>query len=134
MLGVELVKAEALRSMRERPNNPDAADLAMQANVKLWHKDSKATFNDAVTLAERALALDPQNVRALYVLAAALTQRVTNHWSDDPAGDIARAEKAIDAALALQPSIRGFIMEKAKFISRSGSSDHRSGRMKQRSR
>ena len=30
-LGVELVKAEALRSMRERPNNPDAADLAMRA-------------------------------------------------------------------------------------------------------
>ena len=29
-LGVELVKAEALRAMRERPNNPDAVDLAMQ--------------------------------------------------------------------------------------------------------
>ena len=29
-LGVELVKAEALRSTRERPNNPDAVDLAMQ--------------------------------------------------------------------------------------------------------
>ena len=103
MLGVELVKAEALRSMRERPNNPDAVDLAMQANVKLWRPDIKATLNDAVTLAERALALDPQNVRALYVLADALTSRVISHWSDDPAADIARAEKAIDAALALQP-------------------------------
>jgi adenylate cyclase len=30
-LRVELVKAEALRSMRERPNNPDAADLTMRA-------------------------------------------------------------------------------------------------------
>ena len=30
-LGVELVKAEALRAMRERPNNPDAVDLAMRA-------------------------------------------------------------------------------------------------------
>ena len=30
-LGAELVKAEALRSMRERPGNPDAADLAMQS-------------------------------------------------------------------------------------------------------
>ena len=29
-LGVELVKAEALRAMRERPNNPDAVDLAMR--------------------------------------------------------------------------------------------------------
>ena len=35
-LGVELVKAEALRSTRERPGNPDAVDLAMQAEVK-WN-------------------------------------------------------------------------------------------------
>ena len=67
-LGVELVKAEALRAMREGPSNPDAVDLAMQAEYKANLPDSKATMNDAVTLAERALALDPQNVRALMVL------------------------------------------------------------------
>ena len=33
-LGVELVKAEALRAMRERPSNPDADDLAMQADAE----------------------------------------------------------------------------------------------------
>ena len=60
-------------------------------------------MNEAVTLSERALALDPQNARALTVLANALIDRVVDHWSDDPAGDIARADKAIDAALALQP-------------------------------
>ena len=58
LLGVELVKAEALRSMRERPSNPDAADLAMQAEVKYKSPDSKATLNDAVTLAERATPAD----------------------------------------------------------------------------
>jgi adenylate cyclase len=102
-LGVERVKAEALRSTRERPGNPDAADLAMQAQVKRDLPDSKATRNEAVTLSERALALDPQNVRALTVLTAALLDRVSDQWSDDPAGDIARAEKASDAAWALQP-------------------------------
>ena len=102
-LGVEIVKAEALRAMRERPSNPDAVDLAMQAQAKYYVPDSKATLNDAVTLSERALALDPQNVRALVVLTEALVLRVDDHWSDDPAGDIARAEKTIDAALALQP-------------------------------
>ena len=101
--GVELVKAEALRATRERPTSPDAADLAMQASVQ-WHlPDSKANLNDAVTLSERALALDPQNVRALTVLANALIDRVVDQWSDDPAGDIARADKASDAALGLQP-------------------------------
>jgi adenylate cyclase len=102
-LGTELVKAEALRAIRERPSNPDAADLAMQAEYKWNLPQSKATLNDAVTLSERALALDPQNVRALTVLANALYDRADDHWSDDPAGDYARAEKTIDTALALQP-------------------------------
>ena len=35
-LGVELVRAESLRAMRERPNNPDATDLAMRAEA-LWN-------------------------------------------------------------------------------------------------
>src|SRR5277367_68293 len=102
-LGVELVKAEALRSTREQSGNPDAVDLAMQAQIKRDLPDSKATINQAVTLAERALALDPQNVRALTVLASALLDRATDQFSDDPAGDMAHAEKAIDAAWALQP-------------------------------
>ena len=33
-LGVELVRAEALRAMRERPNNPDAVDLSMRGWTK----------------------------------------------------------------------------------------------------
>jgi adenylate cyclase len=102
-LGVELVKAEALGSMRERPDNPDAVDLAMQAKVKLDRPDSKATLNDAIALSEHALALNPHNLRALYVLVCALTQGVLNHWSDDLAGDIARAEKTADTYLALGP-------------------------------
>ena len=102
-LGVELVKAEALRAMRERPSNPDAVDLAMQAEHKWYLPDNKATLNDEVALADRALALDPQNVRALTVLANALGSRVIDRWSDDPASDLARAEKTADTALALQP-------------------------------
>ena len=32
-----------------------------------------------------------------------MADRVTNQWSDDPAGDLARAEKVANSALALQP-------------------------------
>ncbi len=61
-LGVELVKAEALRSMRERPNNPDAVDIAMRAAAKANSTgDSKSINSDVIDLNERALALDPQN-------------------------------------------------------------------------
>jgi adenylate cyclase len=102
-LGVELVKAEALRAMRERPSNPDAADLAMQADANLNLPPSKANLDGAVALSARALAVDPQSEWAMVDLAAGLVNRVLDRWSDDPAGDIARAEKTIDAALALQP-------------------------------
>ncbi len=112
-LGAELVKAEALRAGRERPGNPDAADLAMQANVKLYRPDSKATLNDAIALSESALALDPQNMRALTVLASALNYRVANQWSEDPAGDIAGTEKLVNSALALQPDDPSAHMAKA---------------------
>jgi adenylate cyclase len=40
-LGVELVKAESLRAMRERPNNLDATDLAMRAEA-LWNSSDES--------------------------------------------------------------------------------------------
>jgi adenylate cyclase len=103
-LGVELVKAEALRSMRERPNNPDAQDIAMRAAaVTNATGDSKLINKDAIDLNERALALDPQNEPAMLGLSSALNDRAGNLWSQDPAGDIARGETLADSALALQP-------------------------------
>jgi adenylate cyclase len=103
-LGVELVRAEALRSMRERPNNPDAVDLVMRATAKgNTTGDNKSINGEAIDLNERALALDPQNEPAMVNLAFVLTDRVGNLWSDDPTSDIARAEKLSDSALALQP-------------------------------
>jgi adenylate cyclase len=102
-LDVELTRAEALRAMRERPSNPDAADLEMQADSNLNLPPSKANLNDAVTLSERALALDPQSEYAMVDLAEALVSRALDRWSDDPAGDIASAEKTVDSGLALQP-------------------------------
>jgi adenylate cyclase len=113
-LGVELVKAEALRSMRERPNNPDAADLAMRARARFNSSgDSKSINSDIIDLSERALALDPQNEGAMVDLAEALTDRLTNQWSHDPAGDLARADKLADSALALQPDDAWAHMAKA---------------------
>jgi class 3 adenylate cyclase/TolB-like protein len=102
-LGVELVKAESLRAMRERPNNPDAVDLAMRGWTVLWKPLTKESSAESIALFERALALDPQNVSAMEGLTSALNDRVANLFSEDRAGDLARAEKTIDAALALQP-------------------------------
>jgi adenylate cyclase len=103
-LGVELVKAEALRSMRERPNNPDADDIAMRAAAMANTTGaSQSINNDVIKLNERALALDPQNESAMVSLSFALNDRVGSLWSEDAAADAARAEKLADSALALQP-------------------------------
>ncbi len=104
-LGAELVKAEALRAKRERPNNPDAVDLTMRGWAALWNFNgaNKSTRNDAIATFERALTLDPKNVSAMSGLATALLARPYGGWSDDPAADFARADKTADAALALRP-------------------------------
>jgi adenylate cyclase len=103
-LGVELVKAEALRSIRDRPDNPDAVDIAMRARARYNSSgDSKSINNEVIDLSKQALALDPQNESVMAELSQALTDRVTSQWSDDPEGDLARADKLADSALALQP-------------------------------
>jgi TolB-like protein/DNA-binding winged helix-turn-helix (wHTH) protein/Flp pilus assembly protein TadD len=102
-LGLELVKAESLRAMRERPDNLDASDLVMRGETILQSKRSMESLNETIGLFERALVLDPQNARAMRDLAVSLIRRVNRtRWSNDPSGDIARAEKLIAGALALQ--------------------------------
>ena len=103
-LGVELVKAEALRAMRERPNNPDAVDLSMRGWANSYNPtDSKAGLDSVVALYEHALAIDPNLVPAMDGLARALVNRVTNLWSDDPKSDIAHAEDWAERAVAGEP-------------------------------
>jgi adenylate cyclase len=102
-LGVELVNAETLRAMRERPSNPDAVDLAMQGWAALNRGGTRSNLNEAIALFERALSLDANNVRAMIGLTNALGNRVDDFGSENRDADIARAEKTIDAALAIQP-------------------------------
>jgi tetratricopeptide (TPR) repeat protein len=102
-LGAQLVNAEAMRAQRERPNNPDAADLAMQGWVIINQPDSKERFKKAIAVFERALALDHLNIRAMTGLASTLCWRAGDGWSDDPSGDVARADGLVKEALRLQP-------------------------------
>jgi TolB-like protein/Tfp pilus assembly protein PilF len=102
-LGVELVKAEALRTARERSNNPDAADLAMQGWALINQVADKQRYNDSIKLFERALALDPKSVPAMIGLMTVLQWRAFNGWSDDWYRDFGRAEGLIKRAIALQP-------------------------------
>ena len=102
-LGVELVKAEALRAIRERPNNPDAVDLSMRGWAEAFRPYSKSSNNAAIGFFERALAVDPQFVPAMVGLARDLFRRTDFFHSDDPKSDLARAEDWADRAIVAEP-------------------------------
>jgi class 3 adenylate cyclase/TolB-like protein/tetratricopeptide (TPR) repeat protein len=101
-LGVELVKAENLRALRERPSTPDAEDLVMRARVARLRVGPTA-INEAIDCLERALKLDPGYTEAKILLAQALADRVGGSWSPDAQTDVDKAEKLVDEALAAQP-------------------------------
>jgi len=103
-LGVELVKAEALRALRERPNNPDAVDLSMRGWAEAFRPYSKSSIDAAIGLFERALAIDPQLVPAMVGLAQDLVRREGDFLrSNDPKSDIARAEDWAERAVVAEP-------------------------------
>jgi adenylate cyclase len=102
-LHVELVRAESLRAIRERPDNPDAADLAMRGEVALLGF-SPASNKQAIDYFERALKLDPNLVRAKVGLAGELSTAVNLYYtSANPRADAERAEKVVNEALSAEP-------------------------------
>jgi adenylate cyclase len=111
-LGVELVKAESLRAVRERPNNPDAVDLAMRGRVAIY-RYSPAGNKEAIDFFERALKLDPDLARAKLDLAGALTDRIVFGWGVDPQADTERADKLVSDVLSAEPDLAGAHLIKA---------------------
>ena len=103
-LGVELVKAEVLRAARERPNNPDAVDLAMRGWASLNSGFAETNFDAAIADFERALQLDPELTRAQLGLAWGLVDRAFSFRGGHATVDLPRAEALLTNALAKEPN------------------------------
>jgi TolB-like protein/class 3 adenylate cyclase len=103
-LGVELVKAEALPAMRERPNDPDAVDLAMRGWASINSGYTKANIETAIPYFDRALQLDPKLTRAQVGMALALVDRVRSFRGGTESVDLPRAEALITTALSAEPN------------------------------
>ena len=73
-LQIELVNAEAQRSLHDRPRNPDVIDLTMRGMALLNEPPTKANRFQARDLFEQALTLDPTNSDALAGAAFVDTQ------------------------------------------------------------
>jgi adenylate cyclase len=102
-LQVELVNAEAQRSLHDRPRNPDAIDLTMRGSALLNESFTKATHYEALDLFERALTLDPANADALAGAASVDAGDFASGWYDRSADTYGRAMQRADQALLLDP-------------------------------
>ena len=100
-LGMQLAAAEARRA--ERTLNPDAMDLTFQGWA--WFNKGFALdgLSEARRLFERALALDPTNVRGLVGVASVDVQVALSFLADGRASRLATAEAAATKALSLAP-------------------------------
>ena len=99
-LGVELIAAEASRPTE----HPDALEYSLRGRAAANKVPTRETRAEAISMYERALALDPQYVEVQSRLAGALTGRAMDGMADSAAADIARAEGLADQALAASPS------------------------------
>ena len=102
-LQVELVNAEAQRSLHDRPRNPDAIDLTMRGLALLNQPFTKANRYEARDLFEQALTLDPTNADALAGAAYVDASDYAYGWSDQSADLYARAMQRANQALLLNP-------------------------------
>jgi adenylate cyclase len=98
-LNFELVRAEATR----RTQHPDALDYILQGRAASSKPASRDKYAEAISLFDRALALDPRSVEAQSWMVAQLTGRVLDYMTDTASADISRAEDFVDQALAASP-------------------------------
>jgi adenylate cyclase len=116
-LGVQLIYAEGARAKRTPVANRDAEDLALQCVAAANKAGPIGKETDAASaLCEQALAIDPNNVRALTVLGNKFWWPAALGLSSDPKGDFERADELASKALALDPdfywahSLKGWLL------------------------
>jgi adenylate cyclase len=115
-LQVELVNAEAQRSLHDRPRNPDAIDLTMRGSALLNQPLTKANRFEARDLFEQALALDPTNADALAGAAFVDSSDYVLGLSEQSVDMYARAMQQANQALLLDPDQATAHYTKARLI------------------
>jgi adenylate cyclase len=102
-LQIELINAEAQRSLHDRPQNPDAVDLTMRGWARFNQAFTKANRYAALDLFEQASTLDPANADALAGAAFVDAADYANGWYDRSADLYARAVQRANQAILLDP-------------------------------
>jgi TolB-like protein/DNA-binding winged helix-turn-helix (wHTH) protein/Tfp pilus assembly protein PilF len=111
----ELVQAEVSRSSADAASNVDAEDLAMQCEASVYRFAGDVAA-PRIELCERALHIDPRNVRALVRLATYYGARVSRVQSTDREADLALANTLVSRALEIDPGYYAVHCAKATIL------------------
>jgi adenylate cyclase len=98
----ELVQAGTRRSTTAGTSNLDAEDLAMRCEAASYRLGGEAEI-PGYELCDRALSIDPRNVRALVQLAFYHSSRVSRVQSPDPEANLKQADALVTRALEIDP-------------------------------
>jgi tetratricopeptide (TPR) repeat protein len=98
-----ILGAEAARSVRERPNNPDERDLLIEGKATYQRSGNPQRLPAARALFERALSMNPRSANAMSSLAAILLEEMW--FFNEPApGGLLRVEQLVAQAEAINPT------------------------------
>ena len=116
-LDVQLVDIESARAVRERPSNPQAFDLILQARALTNQPPSPQRLADALAFYERALETDPSSVAATLGIADTLTRQMNTYTGLWIGGDaLDRAASMIDVAQRRAPNSESVMVSAARLL------------------
>ena len=103
-LSRRLIDIESVRGARERPGNPDAMDILLQASALQGRPSDQPRWSAIAALYERAVQLDPSSAAALAGLASVLLDKLSG--LDDPTAQATfdRVNALVTKAETLQPA------------------------------
>jgi tetratricopeptide (TPR) repeat protein len=109
------------RSRDRGDEGGDAADLVMRGNALVADMKRKEIAIEAISLFERALALDPHNVGAMIGIATTRTSQYVNQFQTSGREELlTEAETLIAHAIALAPDHIGVRRARAVLLRASG--------------
>ena len=100
-LNAQLIEAEARRA--EHSLHPDATDLMFQGKACLNKGETPEYMAQACGFFDRALALDPENIEAMVMLAQVNIMTSAAYFTDDRTVHLAAAEKGLIKVLNMAP-------------------------------
>ena len=102
--GGEFLRAEWRRASKRSTGSLDDWGLVQKTKSLNLPVAGRGAIDEAMDLANRAVAIDPGYAGAHACLASVLMQRMINRHGVDPGQDRVRAQKAIDRAVELAPN------------------------------